>query len=190
MKLFNTLNSWGWLARLFHWSMAAIILYMLGLGIYMSEFVNDLFEKFAYVQIHKSWGFVAFVLAILRLIWRGLNKKNPSLPDNLKHWERIAAHITHYGLYVCIIVMPLSGWLMSTASPLQDELGIRNMVFGLFEMPDPFIPGSNDLAENFHIVHDVTGKVLIALLLLHVGAAFKHLFLLKDGIFRRMSWGR
>lgn len=156
----------------------------------MSDFVDDLFEKFAYVQTHKSWGFVAFVLIVVRIIWRLCNRQTPNIPDTAKPWERIAARITHYGLYACMLIMPLSGWLMASASPLQDQLGIQNMVFGLFEMPDPFQPGLNKTAETFALIHDITSKVLIALVLLHIGAAMKHVFILKDDVLRRMSWGK
>jgi len=190
MKLFNTSESWGWLARLFHAVMAILILYMLGLGIYMVDFTNDVYEKLSYVELHKSWGFVAFFLAVLRIVWRWINPATPALPKETKRWERIAAHVTHYGLYVCMLSLPLSGWLMSSASPLQVDYGISNMVFGLFEMPDPFSSGSKVLSEQFKLIHEVSGNVLIALLILHAAAAGKHLFILKDNIVQRMTWGK
>jgi cytochrome b561 len=89
-----------------------------------------------------------------------------------------------------MLSLPLSGWLMSSASPLQVDYGISNMVFGLFEMPDPFSSGSKVLSEQFKLIHEVSGNVLIALLILHAAAAGKHLFILKDNIVQRMTWGK
>ena len=133
--------------------MAGLILFLLGYGFLMAEFVDDLLRQFAMVQIHKSWGFVAFVLVALRLVWRGLNREHPALPDHMSRLEKLAANLSHLGLYALMLIMPLSGWLMSSASPLQETFGIKNMVFGLFEMPDPFQPGSEALEEVFETIH-------------------------------------
>ena len=66
MRARNSTTSWGWVARLLHWVMAALILFMLGLGTYMVTLVPDLLRQFDLIQLHKSWGFVVFCLALLR----------------------------------------------------------------------------------------------------------------------------
>ena len=103
--------------------------------------------------------------------------------------ERMFAHIGHYGLYICMILMPVSGWLMASASTMQDAYGIKNKVFGLFELPDPFTPGSDGLESLFANIHAITGLVLALLLLGHVAAALKHHFVNKDTVLRRMIRG-
>jgi cytochrome b561 len=88
-----------------------------------------------------------------------------------------------------MFAMPISGWLMSSASPLQDLYGIQNMVFDLFEMPDPFIPGDSDLEELFSSIHYWCSWGLTLVLAAHVGAALKHHFINKDNVLRRMLKG-
>lgn len=193
MGLKNTKTSWGWAARLLHWVTAGVILFALGLGFYMVEVLSGtdsetLLERFALTQTHKSWGVLAFALVALRLVWRAMNP-TPSLPDGMSGLERTAAHGGHIALYVCMIAMPISGWLMASASPLQDTYGIKNMVFGLFELPDPFVPGSSELDETLKAVHFYTALALVVLVVVHIAAALKHALINKDGVMRRMITG-
>ncbi len=189
MTLRNDATRWGWAARLLHWTMAAIMLFMLGLGLYMTR-LDDVFERFALTQIHKSWGFAVFALAIVRVIWRLANREAPRDPPGMKPWERLAARVSHLGFYLLMFALPLSGWLMASASPLQDSYGIRNMAFGLFEMPDPFVPGDKALETVFRQIHNAAALALGALLVVHVGAALKHHFVMRDDVLKRMTWGR
>ena len=193
MPLGNTKESWGWLARLLHWGMAVLILFLLGLGTYITQFLSGgdmdtLMARFDWTQVHKSWGFVAFSLGVLRLVWRWVNP-TPALPGNMGAGERFLAHAGHWGLYICILGMPLSGWLMSSASTLQELYGVKNEVFGVFEMPDPFVPGDDALAGIFGQVHFFLGIGLVVLLLGHVAAALKHHFVRRDDVLRRMVGG-
>lgn len=193
MAIGNSRESWGLIARLLHWVMAVAILFLLGVGFYMAEILtgNDsdtLMEKFDLIQTHKSWGFTVFVLACLRVIWRALNP-TPALPKQMSKIEIGAAHAGHFALYLCMFAMPVSGWLMASASPLQDSYGIKNMVFGLFEMPDPFVPGNEALSDLFANVHFYTACALALILAGHAAAALKHQFVKKDGLLRRMILG-
>ena len=193
MAIRNTRESWGWPARLLHWVMAAAILFLLGVGFYMGQVLtgedsDTLMQKYDLVQTHKSWGFTVFVLALLRLIWRALNP-SPALPDKMGRLERLAAHVGHWGLYACMIAMPLTGWLMASSSSLQDMGYVQNSVFGLFLMPDPFNPGSEELESLFKTLHFSIALALTALLLGHVAAALKHHFVNRDTVLRRMIKG-
>lgn len=188
MALRNSKTGWGLPARALHWAMAALILFMLVLGFYMADFVTDTYERFALVQLHKSWGFVAFVLALLRLLWRFANPA-PELPAHMGALERFLAHAGHWALYALMVALPLSGWLMASASELQEMYGIKNMVFGLFEMPDPFKPGNRALGEVFAAIHGLCAFALIAVLIGHALAALKHHFFNRDRVLMRMVRG-
>ncbi|MEM8572596.1 MAG: cytochrome b [Pseudomonadota bacterium] len=190
MQTMNTTESWGWLARLLHWSIAGVILFQLGMGIYMTEFVSDLFRQFELVQVHKSWGFVAFALACVRLVWRAANRTSPAMPPGTPTWQEWVSSISHKLLYLLMFALPLSGWVMSAASPTQDLLNIDNMVFTWFAMPDPWVPGVKSLADAAEEFHKVAAFLLIGLLGLHTAAALKHHFIDRDTILRRMSWGK
>lgn len=188
MRLTNSNTHWGALARLLHWSMAALIIFMIGFGFYMVNGVENPLEQFPLYQTHKSWGFVAFALVVLRLTWRVANRTHPALPD-MAMIQRFAAQAGHVGLYVLMIVVPVSGWLMASASPLQDLLGVKNEVFGLFELPDPFVPGDQQLEETFARIHVLGAIGFVFLLIGHVGAALWHHFVKRDTVLKRMIRG-
>ena len=185
MAIFNTAERWGSITKFLHWSMMLVIFGLVGMGIYMTDYLDDL-EAYDLIQTHKSWGFVAFSLAALRVVWRLLSPKTPDLPEAMPKWERMAAQGIHIALYVLIFALPLSGWLMASASTVQDLYGIPNMVFGLFAMPDPFVPGDAALSKFFAGVHETCVKLLFLCLALHVGGALKHHFVARDAVLRRM----
>lgn len=189
MQAGNTEAGWGWVTRAIHWIMAALILFQLGLGLWMTRFVSDLIVRFDLTQIHKSWGFVIFALALVRVVWRLANRRAPGLPAGTPRWQAHVAHVSHAALYLLMLAMPLSGWAMSAASPTQDLLGIRNTVFGWFAMPDPWVPGVKAVEEFAATTHFV-GAILLALLLaVHAGAALKHHFVDRDGVLAGMTFG-
>ena len=190
MSLRNTRERWGWLAKTFHWVMALLILGLAAVGTYMANFLDDMILQIELTQTHKSFGFVVFALAALRLLWRWANPVVPAPPEGQPAWERMAASATHGALYVLMFAIPISGWLMSSASPLNDvdayPAQMKNMVFGLFELPDPFQPGDKALTNRLHAIHAWSVYLLGALLVLHVGGALKHHLVEKDGVLRRM----
>ncbi|TVQ55153.1 MAG: cytochrome b [Rhodobacteraceae bacterium] len=187
MRVFNTETGWGWPARALHWAMAALILFMLGLGYVMVNMTPDLFERFRLTQIHKSWGFVVFALALARLGWRALNRRAPEPPG--QGWQAKAAKRAHVAFYALMFILPISGWLMASASELQDLYNIRNMVFGLFELPDPFVPGDRRIEAVFKAIHVAAAVALAALLVAHALAALKHHFIDRDRVLMRMVRG-
>lgn len=179
MPLRNTTARWGWVAMTLHWTLAVLIVGLIAGGLWMTTLPDSL-EKFRIYQLHKSIGFVVFVLAILRLTWRRANP-TPRLPATLKPWERAAAHATHHGLYALMIAQPVVGWLMSSAS----SLGIQTKVFGVLPLPDLVSPNETLFAVlvTLHLGIAIT---ILALVALHVAAALKHHFVLKDDVLRRM----
>ena len=193
--MFNSTSSWGWPTRIIHWVSAGAILFMLGLGFYMVEVLpsdggsDSLIRKIPYYQLHKSWGFVVFALAVLRVVWRALNRRRPGLPAGMPGWERAAAHGAHIALYVLIFALPVSGWLMVSASTLQDMGMVKNMVFGVFHLPDPFTPGDRGIEELCKSIHFYLTIALALVLAAHVGGALKHHFVARDDVLRRMTTG-
>ena len=184
MALFNTRATWGWPAKLLHWLIAVLVVGLLTVGFAMVWFVSDLGAKFQLYQLHKSFGVLVLTLVLIRLLWRQMNAAVPDLPEGLQPWERRAATLTHRGFYVLLVLMPITGWLVASASPL----GIPTVVFGLFTLPNPV--GANAVLEDVMAwVHGGLAVLLLMLLLLHVGAALKHHFVLHDDVLTRMLPG-
>jgi cytochrome b561 len=196
MALRNSTAGWGLAARLLHWGMAGLVLFMSGLGLWMTNAFapGDLAAYHPY-QTHKSWGFVVFTLALLRILWRLLDPVRPAPPAGQSGLERRAAGLAHLVLYLLLLALPISGWLMVSASPLQD-MGIPNMVFGLFALPDPFPAEGMDVQAKLALettlkrVHGTLWLALALLVGLHALAALWHAIVRRDGVLSRMVVGR
>ena len=188
MRLRDSAGRWGPVTRALHWSMAALILYQLGLGVWMVR-LPDLLARFTWTQTHKSWGTVIFGLALLRLGWRLANRARPPLPAAMPDWQRRAARASHVALYALMFALPLSGWVMASASPTQDLLRMQNLVFGRLPLPDPFVPGDPGIEAAAGAVHLSAAIALALLLAVHAAAALKHQFVDRDGALARMIRG-
>jgi cytochrome b561 len=176
----NTSEGYGIIAILIHWSMAVIVLGMIALGWYMTDLTISL-QKLKLFGLHKEWGVLVLFLVTLRLGWRMMNNI-PPLPQHIPYLQRAAAHGMHYALYTLLFIIPISGWLMTSAA------GLSISFFGLFMLPDLITPHR----EWLHILETVHGWLaytLLALIILHATAALKHHFIDKDTILRRIiSW--
>ena len=177
MAVRNSLRRWGSIAQLLHWVIVALIILQVTLALIADDLPLGM-KKLAMLARHKSVGITILGLAALRLIWRWTNP-TPALPDGLKPYERALAHFTHAALYLLLFAMPLSGWMMSSAR------GFPVSWFGLIQLPD-LVPKSKPLYEALLQTHDLLALALGAVVLLHVAAALKHHYVLKDDVLRRM----
>lgn len=167
-------------ARWLHWSMALILLSLLFAGLTMVRALEP--WQLTLVQLHKSFGVLAFVLLLLRLFVR-LRTQAPALPADLAAWQRVSARLSHIGLYACMLAMPVSGYLMQNAAgrPLE--------VFGVLTLPALL---EVDLAV-YGMLREVHGWVALAfivLILVHVAAALQHGLIRRDGVLQTMTGRR
>ena len=164
-------------AKLLHWLIALMIFGMLGFGFYMTGL--DLSPtKLQLYSWHKWAGVTVFALVLVRLAWR-IAHRPPALPAHMPAIERLAAHAGHHLLYVLMLAIPLSGWLMSSAK------GFQTVWFGVLPLPD-LLAKDKALGNLLETVHFVLNYTLIAVLLGHVGAALKHHFIDRDDVLIRM----
>src|SRR5690554_6100047 len=164
-------------ARYLHWLLAVMLLSMFVLGFYMEGLPLSP-DKLKLYSWHKWSGVTIFMLVIIRLAWR-VTHRPPPLPDHLSPLMKFAAHAGHVALYGLMLVIPLSGWLMSSA------MGIQTVWFGVVPLPD-LIPRSKELGDFFQTTHFNLNLLLIATLIGHIGMALKHHFVDKDGTLYRM----
>lgn len=171
------MNRYHPLSKLLHWLMAVLILAAFGIGLAMADapLSPKVLAQFSY---HKWIGITVLGLVALRLLWR-LLKGVPAMPDSMKPWEKLAAHLGHLGLYLLMIGVPLVGWLMSSAK------GVPVVYFKLVRLPD-LIAADKALGEQLAEVHETLAWLLIALVVLHVLAALKHHFVNRDTVLQRM----
>lgn len=177
MPFKNTKLRYGYVAMSFHWVIAILIIGMLILGTYIDDLPIGM-EKLKLLGWHKSFGILILSLAILRILWRFINIV-PTYLDTIPSWQKMTAHAMHYVLYGFLFLMPLTGWMMSSAS------GVTVSFFGLFNLPN-LVSANKAWADIFFQIHSTCASILIGLIILHVLAALKHHFWDKDDILRRM----
>jgi cytochrome b561 len=163
-----------------HWLSALLILVLLGLGWFMVHGDLKASTKFDLYQLHKSLGFLSLVLLLLRFGAR-LARPSPAAPPAMPRWERRAARATHVAFYVLLLVAALSGWLLVSAA----IIAIPTRFFDLFVIPNLVGPDAT-LSAGMTFLHYLVSRLLIGLLILHIGAALKHHFIDRDDVFLRM----
>jgi cytochrome b561 len=165
------------LQRLLHWLMAVCILAMLFIGVGM---VSTIMPKYlTLVAIHKPLGMAILLLALIRLAVR-LRYGAPPLPADLPEPMKLAAHLSHYALYLLMIGLPLIGWGMLSAA------GYPIVLFGGVHLP-AILPLSDRLHTLLWNAHFYLAFVFFALILMHVAAALFHALVRRDGVFNAMA---
>jgi|AntRauTorcE11897_2_1112592.scaffolds.fasta_scaffold02503_7 cytochrome b561 len=178
MQIRNTSTYYGSLTKLFHWTIALLVIGMLFAGEYMHELEATPF-KFEVYSWHKSIGLLVLSLVMLRLIWRLITPPPGFITAQTKDWEIKLAYLIHFLLYLCLFLMPLSGWLMASAEPNPDPT-----IYG-FDLPQLIEPDKT-MKALFSETHSIIASALIALISLHVLGALKHHFINKDRTLIRM----
>jgi len=170
-------NSYTAIAKLFHWGMALVFVGLITLGFVMTDMSLSP-EKLQYYAWHKWAGVTVFMLVWLRLGWRVLNPP-PAYPATMSPVLQRFAHLGHAALYGLMVVIPVSGWLLSSAK------GVQTVWFGVLPLPD-LLEIDKELGHLLHEVHEALNFVLLFLLAGHVAAALKHHWIDKDDILKRM----
>lgn len=168
------------LAIVLHWLVALLIFAAFPLGVYMYELPLSP-DKLRLYSYHKWIGITVLLLAAIRVSWR-LTHTPPPLPDSIAAWQRRASAIVHGLLYVLILAIPLSGWLMSSAK------GFQTVWFGVVPLPD-LVEKNRELGDLLAGVHQALNFTLLGLVILHVAAAMKHHFIERQPFLQRMAWG-
>lgn len=181
MSAKNTNNTFGYVAKNFHWIVAILIIAMLVMGYFLENFPQTIHE--AAYNTHKTIGIIILALVILRLGWRWYNVQ-PGYSATLPLFYKIIVRLAHYAIYVVILLMPLSGWVMSTAA------GHVPHFLGWFYFPLPGISQDSALAGQMYQLHNTLAIVLIVLVSIHVLAALFHHFVLRDNVLTRMLPGK
>ncbi len=177
MPILNTHDRWGAVSVFLHWSIAAAVLFMGGLGLYMKGLPIG-GDKIQLYALHKSIGMTILALMVLRLAWR-LVAGRPLLPPGMPDWQRWLAKISHALLYLLVLAMPIAGWVMNSAAnfPLR--------WFDLFHIP-AIVEPSRELRAAAGDAHETLFWIIVLLVLVHVGAALKHHFIDRDNTLRGM----
>ncbi|MCG2841508.1 cytochrome b [Sandaracinobacter sp. RS1-74] len=187
----RAISSYSRTAITLHWLIALLLIGNFVGGLLMEDLFNAADPAtrqlgFTVAQLHKSIGLTILVLSLVRLGVR-LVAGAPPLPAHMTPVERLLSKLTHWGFYAVMILVPLSGWVMVSASPLA----FPTIWFGLFEWPHLPIASSKETAGAASEAHELMAFFGAFLFFLHVGGALKHHFWDRDDVLARMlPWVR
>lgn len=175
----NTQARYGWVSIILHWGLALAILTMFALGVWMVEL--DYYSPWYHPAPawHKAAGVLIVGLMVLRWLWLVLNPRVVPLVHT--RWELTLAKAVHGALYVAVVALGASGYLIATAE------GQAVDVFGVLSVPawqsEALFENQTDLAGELHAY---IAYGLMGLVGLHLAGALKHHLLDKDATLRRM----
>ena len=173
----NSSKYYGWISIVIHWLMAIAIFFMFGLGLYMVDLTYyDAWYKGS-LDLHKSLGMVVLGFLIFRVFWRVITTQPTALTG--PKWQQRMAHWMHQILYVVMLLLMVSGYLISTAD------GRAIVIFDLINIPAlPWhVQNQEDIAGE---IHAILSWLLIGLSVAHALASLKHHFINKDRTLKRM----
>tara|TARA_R110002126_G_scaffold160458_13_gene308142 strand:- start:4817 stop:5368 length:552 start_codon:yes stop_codon:yes gene_type:complete len=176
--LTNSATRYGMVSIILHWLVAVAIFSLFALGYWMVDltYYSSWYRSAPYW--HKSIGIMLFFLVIFRLFWRFSTQKPRALSSHSVLEKRLA-RITHIVLYLLLLLIMLSGYLISTAD------GRPIAVFDWFNVPalGELFPRQADIAG---AIHQYLAYGLVGLSAFHALGALKHHFIDKDSTLRRM----
>jgi cytochrome b561 len=160
-----------------HWLIALAIFGTFILGMYVSDLPFSP-QRLRLIAYHKWIGVTIFLFVAFRVFWR-LTHPAPPLPNSIPPWQKAASAISHGLLYVLMVIIPLSGWIYSSAA------GVPVVYLGLVQLPD-LVGADKALAANLKLLHKALNFTLAGIVIVHVLAALKHHFLERDEVLARM----
>lgn len=176
----SSANRYDKVAVWLHWSIGIAIIV-----IAVTELLREpLLPKGSFLReglkaLRDPAGTVAFALIIVRLAWRSTHAA-PAMPESMRSWEKLAAKLSHYTLYVLMILIPVSGIAYTFARG-------RAIDFGLFQIVSPLDqPLSRDAVRSLRDVHELLGQAVLVVAFVHAAAALWHHYVRKDDVLVRM----
>jgi len=162
----------------FHWTIAVLVVanLIIGIGHDYSPALRAL------MGAHKAIGITVLALTAGRVAWR-LTHRPPALPAGTPAWEKGVAHATHWTLYLLMVAMPVTGWMMVSGPGPGPQRPLS--WFGLFDVP--LLPVGSRASDLGHDAHGLLGWLMLALVVLHVAAALRHHLLLRDSVLVRIA---
>lgn len=174
----NTSDSYGWVSIVLHWVTAITVVVLFALGLWMESFSYDHPLYKTVPHLHKSIGFCLVCVVIFRLMWRTFVGVPHSMANHLK-WEKITSKVAHGILYLAVLLMLPTGYLITTAK------GQGLDVFNWFSLP-AVITGVDNLEELAGEIHEILAFTIMGIAFIHACGALKHHYIDKDITLLRM----
>lgn len=179
MQAGNTAQTYGWVSITLHWLMAIALIGMYSVGTYMVDldYYDPLYHTLP--ALHKATGISLALLLMLRLAWKYAQPQPMPVASSAPAITEQLAKLGHLALYGLLILLIISGYLISTAK------GHGISVVGLFEVP-ALLPVNQDRGELAGDIHEILANLFIFIVGVHALAALIHHFYWKDNTLKRM----
>ena len=171
-------TKWPLGSRILHWLSALLIFGLFALGYWMRtlDYYHPWYQQAP--DLHKSFGILLVVIMLTRIVWRFVTTKPEHLTSH-KPWELRLAHIIHWILYLGILLILITGYLIATSENRPIE------VFELFNVP-AVIQAFEEQEDIAGFIHEWAAYVIMAFVGLHILGALKHHFIDKDKTLKRI----
>jgi cytochrome b561 len=171
-----SLLQYGTTAKVFHWTIVALLAVQYPVGWLMPDIHRGM-QPGAGMTFHVSMGLIILVATMTRLIWR---LTHPVAPESsLPTWQRLKSEVVHWMLYVMVLFTTVTGWLFASYRGWSLSF--------LYLFPFPMLSAENPAAlKSIDGLHQAAEWLLLAVVAVHVAAAFVHLFYYRDGVMRRL----
>ena len=182
MPFRSTPAGWGLGARALHWIGAALILFLIAYGWWMTH-MAERGTRLGHYHLHSIVGAYFILALVLRAMWRALDA-TPAPPAGAKPWERRSARAGHIALYVLMVGAAATGWVLWSAFPRRAPIEL----FGI-QVPFLFAEPNTALARRIEGPHKLLSYLLLIVIVIHVAAALRHHFIKRNEVLRRMVVG-
>jgi cytochrome b561 len=168
-------GKFAFFSRVLHWTMAAMVLTMLCIGVSM---VASLGNYHLLLSIHRPLGMAILILVIIRFLNRLLNPP-PPFPTTMSRLEQLAATASEFTMYGLMFILPLIGWGMLSAAhnPI--------VLYGSIHLPF-ILPQNLVLYTVLRQAHTILAYLFFLLFIAHFSAILYHTLIVRDGMLKRM----
>jgi cytochrome b561 len=180
MSVHNSENRWGLVSRAFHSIGVLLMAFLLAHGWWMVTYAARE-SRVEHYTWHASFGYAFLAITLARLVWRW-TQTVPLDPPGSRTWEKWAAHLGHWGLYLLMLATSFLGW--GLAGTFRTPLDAR--LFGIIPVPAIASAENPQLHGQLEEAHETFSWLLAALVVVHIAAALYHHFIRKDDILTRM----
>jgi len=160
-----------------HWLTVLLIVIQFG-SMWSLKFVDEHGRVgMMILDMHRSSGLLVWFVTVVRLVWRHNFAYLPPFPASMPKLQQSFAKASEYSLYIVLLIQPITGLGRSL---------LRGRPFDLFFWQVPALRENDPIRHLFGEAHEIGGKLLLALISIHAGAALFHRLVLRDGVLQRM----
>jgi superoxide oxidase len=170
-------DSYDRIAKAVHWTTLLLVAGVYA-AVWASHAAGSREQSALLVQPHRSMGITILALTLFRLAWRW-KAQIPPLPAKLPLYQKLAARVTEYALYVLLLFQP-------ALDPLNTNAGGRRLDFYFLGELPPAIGLDKVLAKQAMAAHELVAHLLVAFVALHAAAALFHHFVWRDNVLKAM----